>query len=392
MRTIDMQRVGLLTCVGRNYGHNFGTVLQAYALQRVIVSENLYCEIIDFVPLQNFFKNSLHTLRNRGIIYAVYKSLPWIAETIKRKIINKEKIICQQSNTRRWKFEKFKQCYLQFSHQTFRDINKLGRLDYDIYVVGSDLVWSPKYNYPEILHIYLLSFVKNRLKLSYAASIGESIPRWARPIFRTNLKDFNFISVREETSAKVLKECVGIDAEVVLDPTLLLTKEDWYKLAKIPEKEPKKPYMLVYDIYRSKEIMREINHIAKERGCNIITYSLSKNIPSFYHYCPQEFLWLYKNTEYVVTTSFHGTVFAILFNKPFYTINPGNNAPPCRIIDLLKKLNLKDRFINDPKSLRSLSFDELDWNLVNNNLENERKHSLNFLKRALRGVKNETSD
>lgn len=257
---------------------------------------------------------------------------------------------------------------------------------YDAYVVGSDVVWGPRYNDKNRLKANLLEFVDNGLKISYAASVGEgNIPRWAYEIFRKYLKDFDAVSVRERTSAEAIKKCTRIEPRVVLDPTALLDKDEWVKIAKIPKKIPEKPYILVYDLYRSAEILPEIKRIAEKMDLEIVTYSTSGTNISFYPYGPQDFIWLCKNADFIVTSSFHGTVFAVLFNKPFYAIDPQPYAPSPRITDFLNILNLEERFVKDPRNLANLSF-EIEWGEVNKKLKSERNRSLGFLRNALRRV------
>ena len=284
------------------------------------------------------------------------------------------------------KIEKFKRQHIKFTANTFHEINELKILNprYDAYVVGSDLVWKPGHYNIDRLKVYLLAFVDNGLKISYATSVGEeNVPRWACEIFRKYLKDFDAVSVRERTSAEAIKKCTGIEPRVVLDPTALLDKDEWVKIAKSPEKMPEEPYILVYDLYRSAEILPMVKKIAEKTGLKIVTYSLSGTNISFYPYEPQEFIWLYENADFVVTSSFHGTVFAVLFNKPFYAIDPQQpSAPSSRIIDFLNILNLEERFIEDPRTLTNLSF-EIEWREVNKKLKSERNRSLEFLRTAL---------
>ena len=284
----------------------------------------------------------------------------------------------------------FKKVYLNFTSQTFKNKECLKHLDYDIYIVGSDVVWSPKLHDVETLKVYLLEFVKSKKKVSYAASVWHPIPDWLCPIYKNLLRDFDFISVREETSVRYLKKCcIEIDPEIVLDPTLLLSKEEWKKISKPPEKTIKRPYIMFYDVHPTKGLVSEVLSIAKKKGVNIVTgYPLfiRLNHPKVYSfYNPAEFLWLVENAEYVITTSFHGTIFSVLFRKPFYSIKP-TTGPANKIVDFLKMVGLEDRFVHDPKDLESLSFDDdVDWKTAERKLKKEINRSIHFLKKALRG-------
>ncbi len=368
--------------LGKGFNYNFGANLQAYALQHVVSSLGDYCEIIDYVPPHGLFKAFQRNLQYKGIRYAVSRVISIRLEEFNKKIIIKKKdadAMIQGSNN-------FRGQHLNFSSKTFQGFNDLSdHSKYDVYIAGSDLIWAPWFNDWETLRVYLLGFVKEGRRVSYGAVVGKWIPRWARPIFREYLEKFYLVSVRDEMSAKALREFTQDDIEVVLDPVALLRKKEWFNLLGPPRKEPKKPYVLVYDICRFKDIQREMKHVARKKGWNLVTYIPSKDSFSFYSFDPLEFLWLYQNADFAVSSSFHGTVFSVLFNRPFYAVDPSPIASEFRIRDFLEKLNLRDRFV-EPKKLRLMKFDEPDWSLANSCLENERQRSLNFLKRALRGV------
>jgi len=381
-------KIGQITLLGRNFNHNFGATLQAYALHRVLASEGYQVELIDYVPTSPTFSHHLRRfyrlINIEDPIYVLRRFPTWLL----KKLGKRKSKPTPEFHERIKKFEEFKRRYIKFTSNTFHEINELKILNskYDAYVVGSDVVWSPRYNDENRLKTYLLTFVDNGLKISYAASVGDrNIPKWACKIFRKYLKDFDAVSVRERASAEVIKKCTQIEPKVVLDPTALLDKDEWVKIAKPPEKYPEKPYILVYDLKRSAEILSQIKRIAEKMGLEIVTYSHSENNISFYSYGPQEFIWLYKNADFVVTSSFHGTVFAVLFNKPFYAIDPEPYAPSARITDFLNHLNLEERFVKDPTNLAVLSF-EIEWERSNKKLKSKRNQSLKFLRESLRGV------
>ena len=375
------EKIGLLTLVGRKYNNNIGAILQAYALQRIIKKLGFDCEIIDFEPPIDM-KNSLimplvASIKARGFKWTLLRAFD-------RLLRERERIKgCYD----------FKKAYLNFTPQTFKDKDDLRHLDYDIYIVGSDTVWSPKIHI-KALRVYLLEFVKNRKKISYATSIWYPIPDRLCPIYKSLLRDFDFISVREETSARYLKECgIEIDPEIVLDPTLLLSKEEWKRISKPPEETVERPYIMFYDVHPTKGLISEVFSIAKKRGVNIVTNITAKytpfmkfNYPRVYSfYSPAEFLWLVENAEYIITTSFHGTIFSVLFRKPFYSIKP-TISPANKIFDFLKKVGLEDRFIRNPKDLKSKGLnDDINWKNTERRLKREVNHSIHFLKKALRG-------
>jgi len=400
---MNKKKVGVLTLVGKRYNDNIGAILQAYALQNTIRKLGFECEIIDFEPpiyTKKSTKKSmgivgsiLHSLKIHGFKWTLLKVFD---NTLGLGLKNRKKAERKKTES----CNNFKKAYLNFTSQSFKNKEPLKHLDYDIYIVGSDVVWSPEVVYDvEVLKAYLLEFIKNKKKVSYAASVWHPIPDWLCPIYKNLLRDFDFVSVREKTSAEYLKKCgIEIDPEIVLDPTLLLSKEEWKKISKPPEKTIKRPYMMVYDVHTARELLSEVFSIAKRKGINIVTRHplfIELNNPkvySFYTSSPAEFLWLIENAEYIITTSFHGTIFSVLFQKPFYSIKP-YLSPSNKIVDFLKIVGLEDRFVQNPKDLKSLSFDDnIDWRAVENALKKEINHSIRFLKKALKGDANETGD
>jgi len=395
-------KIAQLTMLGREYNYNLGANLQAYALHTLLLKSGFNVEIIDYSKWSRSFARSVSvSIKSKGIKYVVSRALPWLKRRFFEK---KERLVSRQispvpvenrgvhARIRRIEnIKKFKERFLRFSPRKYCELADFKKIknSYDAYVVGSDLVWSPKYNREEHLSVYLLSFVgEGKLKISYAASVGEKIPEWAQPLFRRYIPKFHFLSVREKESARAIEHCTGIRPEVVLDPTALLSDEEWMSIAKKPVNFVEPPYILVYDLYRSNEIKPVVEEIGKRKTLNLVKYSCSKNCFSFYSYGPREFLWLIKNAEFVVSSSFHGTLLAVIFNKPFYAVDPSPFAPRSRILNFLDDLGLRNRFIVNPKDLLNLSFeDTINWDRVNELLEDKKRYSLNFLKKALEALK-----
>jgi len=382
-------RVALLTYISKYHNLSLGGALQAYALQYAIKSIlGEHCDILDYYPSQKLYKQLLNSLRYKGLgitsefaSYLIKNIKQHLGFTLRKGVSTDYMDYIEKERAKN--IQKFKEHYINFTSRTYHSISELKLLDYDIYVVGSDLVWNPRYHSLEALNAYLLSFVKRGLKASYGASIGENIPRWAQNIFKHHLKEFNFISVREETSKRVL-ERLGINAEIVCDPTLLLDAEEWRKISRIPKEKIDEPYVLVYNVYKPSELLRLASQIEHREGLKIVTYFPHSGYYSFYSSGPQEFLWLIDNADYVITSSFHGTIFAIIFKKPFYAINPSPEAPPSRISDLLEQLELKERFIYKLKDLRYFTLDyDIDWNAVKKIIRTMRLKSTYFLKKLV---------
>ena len=373
-------KVGVLTLLSRNWNTNFGALLQAYALLRQLKNLGVDSYLIDFTPsTPSLPKAAIEALKQKGIRYTLIRGL----SILKKSFRQSTSLIGRQFEAKR------KKKTLEFINSQFnltRPIEKFedllnSNLEFDVYIAGSDIIWYPK---NPNLEVYLLGFVRSGKKVSYAASVSERIPANLCPVYRKHLLTFDRLSVREKTSALYLSECLGFEPKIVVDPTLLFTKEEWEKLCKEPENLPEKPYVLVYDLYRSDEIVPRIYKIAEENGLGIICYNYKiarkYKIPSFYDFDPFEFLWLIKNSEFVITTSFHGTAFSVLFERPFYSIDP--NLLSCRITDFLEMLSLDGRFVRDPASINSLSFD-IDFSEAKEITKKRREDSIRFLKEAL---------
>jgi hypothetical protein len=375
-----MMRVGVLTLVGRKFNYNLGAILQAYALQKTLKDLGIDASLIDFTPSEpSLLKIALNKLKQKGFKYIVRRVGSLLKLKLNSVLTSDRKLEAKREEKR----SQFINTHFNFT-KPFKNLGELSNseLEFDAYIVGSDIVWHPRML---DLEVYLLGFVKSGRKISYAASVAERIPSNLCPLYRKHLLNFDSISVREKTSAKFLSECLGFEPEIVVDPTMLLTAKDWKKLSKKPENFAEKPYILVYDLYRSNEIVPRIIKIAKKNNWEIVCYNYrvakKYKLTSFYDFDPFEFLWLIQNAESVMTTSFHGTVFSVLFEKPFYSVDP--NLSSFRITDFLEMLSLDSRFVQDPAKISSLSFEDVDFSEAKDKIKRERERSLQFLKEAL---------
>jgi len=392
---MNSTRALLLSDVGREHSYNLGGILQAYALQETLKKLGEVPNFIDYNPNFSDSRDSL-----LGIIKNKIKNqklLQFLFSTIlnpKRAIQKISKInYYHLYNARLIATTKFKQSYLNFTLESFSDFATLEKYYKDsmsyTFIVGSDLVWSPRHKVDN-LKVFLLGFTHNGYKASYAASVGDPIPSNLSAIYKRYLPEFDLISVRERSSAKYLLDVLPtLNIEIVLDPTALLHMEEWLKIAKPPQKIPTEPYILIYDLYRSEEILPFVLKFAKQHHLKVLSYSYSlfqriKGVETFYPYGPQEFIWLINGAEYVVTSSFHGTVFSTIFQKPFVAINPEPYAPVTRIRDYLDLISARDRLLNDPAMITSSDFENIDWKTINKRLNFHKKRSINYIKRVIR--------
>ena len=219
---------------------------------------------------------------------------------------------------------------------------------FDLYVTGSDQVFNLDLTGGDTT--YYLDFVNNGRKASFAAGAGVIAPQNV-PVIKEKLETFDYISVREKMGQEQLKNLCGIDAEVVPDPVFLHTGEEWRKLLKLKDngkESRKKGYVLLYLLYESRPLYKVAEIAAAKYGLKVVVVTRTLRV----HYKvdrvvrnagPREFLQLIAGADYVVTNSFHGTAFSIIFEKPFNTLIPAPS--PERIIELLEATGHMDRAV-----------------------------------------------
>ncbi|MGQ9856710.1 MAG: polysaccharide pyruvyl transferase family protein [Fervidobacterium sp.] len=403
-------RLAIITSVGRHSVMNYGAVLQAFALQSFLTKRGYYCVIIDFnrtFPSPSLMKR-LVRLANQKTLFSpsFMKRLVRLANRRFSRVFSirekkRTKIIEQLTASRISRSEEFKNTEIVFTAQSYKSYEKLFADSltlnnlFDVFIVGSDQVWNPKLSTRNTLKAYLLRFVKNRPKISYASSVASKIPEYLHDMYRESLSEFCKISVREKGSAEELKRVLGFEPDVVADPTILLTAEEWEKYTKKPETELNSEFIFVYDLYRSDDILPVVEEISNRTSVHYVNFDPKaiwekryKNLLfNYYTEGPAEFLWLIKNSKFVITSSFHGMVFSIIFKKPFYVIlwdEEGKRKQNDRIVDLLSKLGLEDRCFEDPKIILERGLDEnIDWENVHSKLAELRRYSSEWLLNAI---------
>lgn len=349
-----MRRVGIITI---NDNNNYGNRLQNYAVQEVLKN-------LEVVPIT--IKNEPAT--NTKDKYLLRKLKSFLNKGTYSKIVD-----------RRNYFEDFNR-NITFSIKKITPYSKLK--DYDYFITGSDQVWNP--NFGRLRDVDLLEFAEPYKRISFSASFGISnLPKQYNEKLKNALKNYKAISVREDAGKKIIEDVVGRkDVEVLVDPTMLLTADEWDKVSKKPEQLKTDRYILNYFLGElSEKRKKEIDKIAKENNCEVINI-LDVNSP-FYKTGPSEFLYLEKNAFLVCTDSFHSCVFATLFNKPFIIFNREDShvSMNSRIETLIKKLQLKNRKYNGKEITReNLNHDYTEAYRI---LDEERKKTIRFLRKAL---------
>ena len=372
-----MKSIGIITIHKIN---NYGSVLQAYALQKVCIELGYNVEIIDYDFPNNFHRNNKYA--------TVSDTQPTEPKII--KALFAKSLVKQHKGIR-----SFVEKYQNLSSKKYNQVEDFtsNPPSYDVYITGSDQLWSPKHCNGD--PAFMLSFAPdNALKISYAASIGSNaIPKELKKAYVELLNRYKHISVRENSGADVIRNLIGKDATVVLDPTLLLNKDEWNNIA-TSKRLVKKKYILCYFLNYTFNAFPYVDELAKEiqkqTGYEIVRVARPPHKLSFANTkykidaSPEEFLALIRDAEIVLTTSFHGTAFAVNYGRPVFTVVQDRNASDSRQISLMQNLGLDKQVlsIKDKFPLVSEAYYDVDKEqVVLNQLRSESKQ---YLENALK--------
>ena len=376
-------KIGILT---QSLVVNYGGLLQNYALQQVLLRAGHEVETIDWTPSYKSLRYRLYRIKWTILSFLFPKKYP----KLRYQPTDEERKVIQQHTNH------FISTYIHHTKTImfkdgFRHQAKVGK--YDAYVVGSDQCWRPCYN--TFLKSMFLDFVKDKQvkRIAYAASFGtdkwEFTPQQTRGC-KALAQQFNLVTVREDSGVKLCKEHLGVNAVHVLDPTLLLTKEDYTHLIKAENEPQSKGTLFNYILDPDAAKSAFINKVAKEKGlkffevlpkCQAETRT-KEDIKNRIEDCvfPGVTTWLraFMDAEMTIVDSFHGMVFSINFNKPFWVI--GNvNRGMSRFTSLLKLLHLEGRLL-DANQLEEVDINRpIDWSSVNAILEQKRNECKNLL-------------
>ena len=366
-------RIGILTLPLHT---NYGGILQAYALQTVLERMGHEVHVIE---------------KNRRPLSIPIQKMPFCyGKRIVKNIIGRKcPIFYEQKYNReqpiiRQNTDKFIKKYIHIAE--YDDFSDIKESEYDAIVVGSDQVWRPKYFGLNQIENAYLKFAEgwNIKRIAYAASFGtdewEYTPKQTEECGRL-LRMFDVVSVREDSAVNLCKKHFGVEAQHVLDPTMLLNREDYIKLFEAVDTPKSKGNLLCYILDETEEKKALIKRIADEKGLipfNVKSQSDDINSPLSERVQPPLEQWLrgFYDAEFVVTDSFHACVFSILFNKPFIVY--GNvDRGLSRFKSLLTMFGLEDRIITNV--IDEVNSSEIDWNRVDRILNDRIILSENFL-------------
>lgn len=383
-----MKKIGIITIDKVN---NYGAELQTLATQKAIVKLGYEAEVIDYL----FYKNPGHKLTKGSKPLFPLPFKRHAAEWLYPRLNRWKQLVSTGNEGRRREanFDAFHKKHTKFSkeYRTAEDLYT-AKMDYDVYVVGSDQVWNPN-NYTS-LNPYFLKFApKGKRRVSYASSIGVSnIPEYAKDYYKEALQELDAVSVREEDAVKLVKEVSGVDAQWVLDPTLLLTGEEWKKyynpISIIPEK-----YVLLYEITPCDYLKQLALKASRELGCHVVRINREAirqesddEIINVLDAGPAEFVWLFANAEMIMTNSFHGTAFSLNMEKNFFVVTPERKKNNSRQKSILRLVGLEDRLIEENSSMPLKQNYVIDYKTIRLKLEKARQESMDYLKNAIDGT------
>lgn len=383
----SMKKVGIITIVKVN---NYGAELQALATQKAVENLGYYAEIIDYP----FYKNARHksTKRSKPLFSMPLKKR--VAEWLYPRIYKWQQKLRKNeiAERRAARFAEFHKANTIFSRE-YRTAESLqcADMDYDVYIVGSDQVWNPN-NYTSLDPYFLKFAPKDKIRMSYASSIGVSqLPERTKHYYSEALRGLDAVSVREENAVKLVKDISGVEAQWVLDPTLLLPGTEWLKIGKKVENVPRR-YVLLYEITPSLYLKRLALKVAGDLKIRVVRIcreavrqESDDEIVNIMDAGPAEFIWLLGNAEMVLTNSFHGTAFSINMQRNFYTVAPARKQNNSRQKSLLKLVGLEDRLIIEEAPMPGIEGYDINFEKVNTLLEVARNRSMNYLRFAIDG-------
>lgn len=346
----------LLTTIVDNV--NYGTYLQAYATVKLLKDRGYEVEVLNYIRPHLTPKCMLSKAKTKGFRTYILSFInivldAWMKKNLKKFLLNKATTTSLFSD---W--------------ITYRPTLP----KYDLYMVGSDQVWNTEHNHG-IDGVFFFEGISGK-KVAYASSVGiESFQKDDYSKIQALLSDFSKISVRESFGVEALKN-LGIDnVSQVLDPTLMLSKEDWREIGQKTFRKIE-PFLLVYsvEVNRDKETIEIARKIAKERGLKLylispyVKFNSKLKVDKLFSLADTDtFLALFQEADYAVVSSFHGTAFAINFGCQFVTVAPERFST--RVQSILKLLDIENRYIQNINDIPPF---DIDYSKVNYLLEHHR--------------------
>lgn len=379
-----MKKIGLVSV----HNPNYGSMLQTYALHTFLTTHGIENEIIlyskkkDWKQFVRLFNLPLVGMKSRMVFRDIYCKLFYPA--IKKQL--EERIV---------KFDGFKCKYFHFS-KNYVGWNELitTNNDYDTFIIGSDQVWNPINIGTDFFNLLFTN--DDKFRISYASSFGvSSIPSTQIKKTKHFLDRIQCLSTREIAGVKIIKDLTGRDAQLVCDPTLLIDREYWDEL-KGEEKFIKEKYIFCYFLGNNPPHRDFANRFKEKTGYKLVALQhLDELVLSDIEFAdikpfnvsPSDFINLVANAEYVLTDSFHGTIFSLLYHKPFFTFSRFESSNKIstnsRIESLLKMVRIDGRYIKATESIDDCLKRNVDFETVDCLISDFQKKSINYIEEAI---------
>lgn len=373
------KKIGIITItVGEILNkYNYGNKLQNYAMQAQLKELGYDSETIIYEPIIPDYTKKMQE-NSTKYKFEFCQFIDDLIRVIKRKVLRKRIDFLSELRTK--KFKEFNEKNIKFSPHKYKHSDNLNELvkQYDLFVAGSDQIWNPYYE--GYNSFYFMDFAPENRRITYAPSFGVSvIPDEIKAAYKERLSSLKYLSIREDIGKELLKREFGLDAQFVCDPVFLLDKDEWIKICS--KRNIKEKYIAVYLLgKKSLETKKQILKISKELNIKVIDIYTWDN-PNSQFAGPNEFLSLIYNCEFLITDSFHGTAFSIIFDKPVIIVdrNASNKKSQykmnSRIDSILRLVNLDERIkieeiYKNPRGIFDIKYNRKELNKLINESKN----------------------
>lgn len=360
-------RIGIVTITDLT---NYGNRLQNYAMYHLLKNK-FNCEIL-----------SLAATKEKPYCNGNY--IAWLKERIAGLSCRVPTWAEKRFGNQITRWENFRKWNKLIPSKTFYECTMIPEKiekGFDYFIAGSDQIWN--YNFSaEHFDDYFLKFTTENKKIAVSASFGvDDLPDKWKPLYSDSLQEFYGISVREDAGQAIIQDLLGVDVPVLIDPTMMLTKDEWLAVSRKPRIDCSKPYVLKYYLGDEAEEER-IDVWAKENGYEVYEL-LNKDIPELYSAGPGEFISLISNAALVCSDSFHCIVFSIIFSRPFlvYARQGSGNYMTSRLDTLLNKFGFEDRWKH---LVAPENYLKCDYSAVPERLEKEQQQFMDYLSIVLK--------
>lgn len=379
----ESKHIGIITYPRIEDGK--GRFLQAYALSCAITSLGYDNEIINYLPREWTTNRSLLDKLRR---YVKKPDFLGLLQDVKSRKSNR--YFRKSNSTSKAKYVEFIKENLKYDLNSHISADELQNLKFDAWICGSDQIWNPHFSVGRD-EAYYLQFAPKNKRIAYAASMGTlDIDSPQLEMQKHWIQEIPYVSVREYGTCELLKRILGSDVEHVCDPTFLMPLDWWHSLA--GRRIIKDKYLLLF-LFDNNPLPRQVAEtIAKDKNLKIFCISNEISDAKKYEHLlgigPQEFVSLFKYSDYICTQSFHGTVLSMLFNRQFFTFDRTRKGEPSglilRIQSLLNTVGLESRImINDKNVEDCLKSEDIDFTYSNTIISDQRIKGLDFLRNSI---------